>query len=388
MKKLNVMIVDDSALFRKFLSDAVEKTGAAIVQAVAVDGNECMSILKQKIPHVVLMDINMPGINGLDVLRHIKEKYEDIQVIMISSADNSDKALTVKALEMGALDFISKPKGSNWERNLSNISSYLKVLFNYIIINKFYRVPSKERPTKISAKESLVIDKKESIAAEKKESFVDDRKEKHESEEIQKIVKSASKYSVDLILIASSTGGPKALYEICSKLPSNLRLPILVVQHMPVEFTSVFANSLNNISKLKVYEAKDGEKAKAGHIHIAKGGKHMVLTKSPSDAMIIKLEDGPTVNGVKPAADVLFSSVADNFPNLNILAVVLTGMGKDGTDGLKSLKEKTKCYVITQSERTCAVYGMPKSVYEANLSDEVLDLQDIVSGIVRKVTET
>ena len=102
---------------------------------------------------------------------------------------------------------------------------------------------------------------------------------------------------MDLILIASSTGGPKALYEICSKLPSNLRLPILVVQHMPVEFTSVFANSLNNISKLKVSEAKDGEKAKAGHIYIAKGGKHMVLTKGPSDAMMIKLEDGPTVNG-------------------------------------------------------------------------------------------
>ena len=385
MKKLNVMIVDDSALFRKFLSDAVEKTGAAIVQAVAVDGNECLSILKQKIPHVVLMDINMPGINGLDVLRHIKEKYEDIQVIMISSADNSDKALTVKALEMGALDFISKPKGSNWERNLSNISSYLKVLFNYIIINKFYRVPSKERPTKISAKESLVIDKKESIAAEKKDCFVDDRKKKHESEEIQKIVKSASKYSVDLILIASSTGGPKALYDVCSKLPADLGVPVLIVQHMPADFTTIFANSLNNISKLKVSEAKDGDIPRAGHIYIAKGGKHMTVTKSPSNTMTIKLEDTPTVNGVKPAADVLFKSLAEEFFNLNMLAVVLTGMGKDGTDGLRELKKKAKCYVITQSERTCAVYGMPKSVYEANLSDEVLDIQDIASGISRRV---
>lgn len=377
MNKLNVMIVDDSALFRKFLSDIVEKTGTATVDAVAADGNECMNILKQKTPHVVLLDINMPGINGLEVLRQIKEKYENIEVIIISSADNTGKALTVKALEMGALDFISKPKGGNWEKNFSSISSYLKVLFNYIIINKFYRTPAVDRPARVQMKETVAA----------KEPVIIDKKEKRESEETLKVIKPTAKYSTDLILIASSTGGPKALYEICGKLPSNLNIPILIVQHMPVEFTSIFANSLNNISKINVSEAKDGEIAKPGHIYIAKGGKHMVLTKGPSDAMIINLVDGPNVNGVKPAADVLFGSVADNFPNLNVLAIVLTGMGKDGTDGLKKLKEKTKCYVITQSERTCAVYGMPKSVYEANLSDEVLDIQDVVSGIIRKVTE-
>lgn len=378
MRKLNVMIVDDSVLFRKFLSDAVEKTDVAIVQAVAADGNECLSILKQKTPDVVLLDINMPGMNGIDVLRSIKEGHEDIIVIMISSADNSDNALTVTALQIGALDFISKPKGNDWQRNMFSITSYLKVLFNYIIINKYYSLSSrgiaanvdkakieKEKPT---ASKQLKIEKESGVTP------VTSNNERQEA-----------KFKIDLVLIASSTGGPKALYDVCSKLPADLGVPVLIVQHMPADFTSIFANSLNNISKLEVSEAKDGDIPKAGRIYIAKGGKHMTVAKSPSNAMMIKLEDTPTVNGVRPAADVLFKSVADEFSNLNLLAVVLTGMGKDGTEGLRKLKDNAQCYCITQSERTCAVYGMPKSVYEANLSDEVLDIQDIASGIIRRV---
>ena len=378
MKKLNVMIVDDSALFRKFISDAVERTGAAIVQAVAADGNECLSILKQKTPDVVLLDINMAGINGIDVLRRIKESHEDIKVIMISSADNSDNALTVTALEIGALDFISKPRGNDWQRNLLSITSYLKVLFNYIIINKYYSISSKETAASVGKAKT----EKERPTTPKQ---LDVEKEPDVVSKTSNIERQITKFKIDLVLIASSTGGPKALYDVCSKLPADLGVPVLIVQHMPADFTTIFANSLNNISKLKVSEAKDGDIPRAGHIYIAKGGKHMTVTKSPSNTMTIKLEDTPTVNGVKPAADVLFKSLAEEFFNLNMLAVVLTGMGKDGTDGLRELKKKAKCYVITQSEKTCAVYGMPKSVYEANLSDEVLDIQDIASGISRRV---
>ncbi|SHI75681.1 chemotaxis-specific protein-glutamate methyltransferase CheB [Lutispora thermophila] len=378
MKKLNVMIVDDSALFRKFLSDAVEKTGIAEVQSAVANGNECLSILKQNTPDVVLLDINMPGMNGLDVLRSIKENYENTKVIMISSADNSDNVLTVTALEIGAIDFISKPKGNDWQRNMLSISSYLKVLFNYIIINKYYRRSSKE--TAATAAKSKV--ERESPTTPKQSNI---EKETESAPTTPNIERQAARFKTDLVLIASSTGGPKALYDVCSKLPADLGVPVLIVQHMPADFTKIFANSLNNISKLEVSEAKDGDIPKAGHIYIAKGGKHMIVTKSSSNTMTIKLEDGPTVNGVRPAADILFASVADEFPNLSMLAVVLTGMGKDGTEGIRKLKEKTKCYVITQSEKTCAVYGMPKSVYEANLSDEVLDIQDIAGGIVRRV---
>ncbi|MEA4961192.1 chemotaxis-specific protein-glutamate methyltransferase CheB [Lutispora sp.] len=353
MRKISVIIVDDSALFRKFLNDAVERTNSAVVQASVADGMACLNELKQNKVDVVLLDVNMPGINGIDVLREIKEKYKDTQVIMISSAGNDNTALTVDALEMGALDFISKPRGSNPEANIFRISSYLKVLFNHIAINKFYS------PVKKPANAEVVKPKTE---------------------------RQAPKSKIDLVLIASSTGGPKALYDVCGKLPSNLQLPVLIVQHMPVEFTAIFAKSLNNICKLEVAEAKEGDMPSGGKIYIAKGGKHMVLTKSASNGMTIKLIETPTVNGVRPAADVLFKSVAENFPDLNILVAVLTGMGKDGTDGLRELKKNGRCYVITQSEKTCAVYGMPKSVYEAGLSDEVLDIEDIAGGIIRRLS--
>lgn len=379
MKTLNVMIVDDSALFRKFLSDAVERTGSAIVQSVAANGHECLNILKKETPDVVLLDLNMPGINGLDVLQSIKESYEDIKVIMISSADNSDNVLTVKALEIGALDFISKPKGNDWQRNMLSITSYLKVLFNYIIINKYYSKSSKDTASSIGKEKA---EKDRPITPKQ----LNIEKEPDVVPKTPDAVSHTARFKTDLVVIASSTGGPKALYDVCSKLPADLGVPVLIVQHMPVEFTKIFANSLNNISKLKVSEAQDGDIPEANHIYIAKGGRHMTVTKSYSNTMMIKLEDGPTVNGVKPAADVLFASLADEFPSLNMLAVVLTGMGRDGTNGLRDLKNKARCHVITQSEKTCAVYGMPKSVYEANLSDEVLDIQDIASGIIRRVT--
>ena len=352
MKKIDVMIVDDSAVFRKFLNDAVERTNSARVQASVANGMACLEYLKQNKVDVVLLDVHMPDINGIDVLREIKEKYEDTKVIMISSAGDDNVALTVEALEMGALDFISKPKGDDPEKNMFRISSYLKVLFNHIAINKFYKPVSRA-----------------SVA----------------EDENQKTQNKALKSKIDLVLIASSTGGPKALYEVCGKLPSDLEVPVLIVQHMPTEFTAIFSKSLNNISKLEVFEAKEGDMPSAGTIYVAKGGRHMVLAKSASNEMVIKMEDTPTVNGVRPAADVLFKSVADNFPNLNILVVVLTGMGKDGTEGLRQIKAKGKCYAITQNEKTCAVYGMPKSAYEAGLSDEVTAIEEIADSIIRKV---
>lgn len=178
----------------------------------------------------------------------------------------------------------------------------------------------------------------------------------------------------DLVLIASSTGGPSALDKVLSNLSKDFDVPILIVQHMPANFTQMLADSLNKKCALEVREAKDGDIIGEKGIIIAKGGLHMIVVEERGKK-IIRLIDAKSVNGVKPAADVLFDSVAQSYTNKRILAAVLTGMGSDGKVGVKKLKDNCKCYCITQSPDSCVVYGMPKSVHNAGLSDEVVDIE-------------
>lgn len=192
-------------------------------------------------------------------------------------------------------------------------------------------------------------------------------------------------HNVDLILIASSTGGPNALEVVFKELSGDIKQPILVVQHMPAEFTKLMSESLDRKSALEISEAKDSEVLRGGHAYVAPGGLHMTL-KGRDNAKFIRLENTPMVNGVRPAADVLFSSIAKNFPKLKVLVVVMTGMGSDGMKGIIDMKASCECYCITQSEKTCVVYGMPKSVFEKGLSDETADLKDIAQRINRIAT--
>lgn len=182
---------------------------------------------------------------------------------------------------------------------------------------------------------------------------------------------------IDLVVIASSTGGPIALDNVFSQLPTDINVPILIVQHMPPEFTSILAQTLNRKYNLDVKEGSDGDIMKPGRVLIAPGGMHMIVSSSKGFGKEIRLMDTPFVNGVKPSADVLFHSIAREYKDKGILAIVLTGMGSDGTQGIREMKEECNCYCITQSENTCVVYGMPKCVYEAGLSDEVAELKEI-----------
>jgi len=191
-------------------------------------------------------------------------------------------------------------------------------------------------------------------------------------------------YRADLVLIASSTGGPDALKVICSELTEEVQRPFLVVQHMPPDFTGALARSLNKKSGLTIEEAKDGDVLEKGKMLIAPGGAHMILSAN-GIKKTVHMINAPYVNGVRPSADVLFRSVAENWVGSNVLAVILTGMGSDGVAGVEILKKKCNCYCITQSESTCVVYGMPKSVFEAGLSDEAVDLQHIAMRIKQLV---
>jgi two-component system chemotaxis response regulator CheB len=353
--KLRVLIVDDSLIYRKILTAAVEAGGLATAVQTASNGVIALERLTQQHFDVVLLDQLMPEMTGLETFTVIRDKYPDMAVIMISDCTKENASVTVRALEMGALDFILKPSDASPDRNMEIIKNHLHILFAQIKIKRSTANVIKSSPGGLGYPESGAI-KNPAFGRERKKTRLK---------------------KVDLIVIAASTGGPVALEQICSLLTADIKQPVLVVQHMPAEFTRVLAESLAKKCLLPVSEGSEGAFAKDGEIIIAPGGYHMIIRESDDNRRQIRLEETGYVNGVRPAADVLFRSIADVYSGMDILAVVLTGMGSDGTAGIRELKQKCNCYCITQSEATCIIYGMPKSVRDAGFSDEEVDLENI-----------
>ncbi len=348
MNSLNVLIVDDSVVFRKILSQVVQEINPNGIIQTAEDGEAAiMEVLKQDYD-VILLDIVMPKLSGIDVIKYIKKERPKVEIILTSGIVANDAQIALEGLRLGAMDFILKPSKGTPEKNKEALKNILENLF-----------------LQISNKNSLL--KNIEITKAYCEPLLNNLKPKV-NRTVPKII--------DTVVIASSTGGPVALERIVADIESNFNKPIFIVQHMPVEFTKIMANSLDKKCALKVVEVKDGDVVQGGYIYIAQGGSHMTVEKN-NDKLVIKINKSPHVNGVRPAADVLFESIAQAYENKNILSVILTGMGSDGKNGVKILKNRTTCYCITQSEKSCVVYGMPKSVYESGLSDEVVDLDDI-----------
>ncbi|AEV66795.1 chemotaxis-specific protein-glutamate methyltransferase CheB [Acetivibrio clariflavus] len=361
MKKLKVIVADDSSLYRDVLSKAVNGTGMAEVKFVASNGRMVVDFLKKESVDLVLLDVFMPEMDGIEALKIIKKNYPNIDVIMISSDSMRSAELTVEALDNGAIDFILKPADSDHEKSAEIIKAQLQILFMQVRLKNFKNI----------------IDNNQKEIKRRNNSKKDEQK--IETDALNKF--DLKKFtSIDLILIASSTGGPSALEKIFTGLDSDFNIPILVVQHMPPKFTRSLSESLNKKCKISVKEGCNNDLVQKGQIIIAPGGYHMLVEREGPN-LIIKTEATPYVNGVRPAADVLFSSVANKYEDKNILAVILTGMGSDGKNGVMMLKQKCNCYCITQSENTCVVYGMPKSVYQSGLSDEVVDIDDISKRI-------
>ncbi len=345
LEKLKVLVVDDTIVYRKILSAAVNDTGLAIAIQTASNGKLALQYLEKQAFDVVLLDVIMPEIDGLEVLDQIKKLYSDIVVIMISSGGSESAANTVAALRKGALDFILKPLDGNVEDNSAFLCNTLHELFLAIQV--------------------------------KKNGYIAATFEKNH--EIKKSYKMIPK-NVELIVIAVSTGGPEALDVVLTTLPADLKQPILIVQHMPKNFTKVLATMLDKKCNLQVVEAQDGDEVSMGKVFIAPGDQHMTVAKS-GGRVLITLQSTPPVHGVRPAADVLFQSVASIGRGKHILVIILTGMGRDGKLGVMEMKQSCNCYCIAQSERTCTVYGMPQAVVKAGCSDEIADLPDISTRI-------
>jgi two-component system chemotaxis response regulator CheB len=350
---LRALVVDDSAVYRKILSKAVEATGLARVKSLATSGAEAIQFMKTQRFDFVLLDVHLPDYHGIQLLTELLQIDVNSKIIMVSSTTSEQVAkLTVEALEKGALDFIAKPLDESFDKNMEIVSTHLtKLLMAWPGANAAGARPVVQR-------------------TEQAESAPSERKR--------------SRRRFDMVVICSSTGGPAALEQIVAHLPATLRAPLVIVQHMPRDFTRVLADSLNGRSPLAIAEAIHEQPMEARRGFVAPGGQHLILSKQKHESILL-LEDSDYVNGVRPAADKLFQSIARNAPGMRILAVVLTGMGVDGTEGVRQLKQSADCYCLAQNEATSVVYGMPRSIIEKGLADEVLPIQAIASRITELV---
>lgn len=354
MKK--ILVVDDSALMRSVLCDIINSDERFQVEDRAINGKVALGLLIRKEYDAVVLDVNMPIMNGLELLKELKRQKIGAKVIMASTDTKEGAKVTMDALDLGAIDFIHKPdrasdcKGEEFRNGLLDILAAV----------------TQSKATLISSK-AFSIDE---IQTSKKV--------------IEIVKKHATKISgKKLVAIASSTGGPTALQRVIPRLPENLAVPVLLVQHMPKGFTQSLAERLNSLSQVTVKEAKEGDVLKAGYVYVAQGGMHMNVKCRGGD-YVVYYTDEPIREGVKPCANYMYESLAKSDLD-EVVCVVMTGMGADGTQGIKNLKLKKKVYVIAQEESTCAVYGMPKSIVSAGLSNQVVPLEQIAQEIIMNV---
>ena len=375
-QKISVMVADDSALMRRMISDMINMESDMDVIEIARNGEDLLEKLKTLKPDVITLDVEMPKMSGIEALKKIVEMKLPSKVIMLSSLTKDGADTTMECLELGAIDFVPKRSGS-----ISlDINAVKEILISKIKSASKSRIVNSRTINKRTSINSTIDSKtKEAISTLKSKDVTANHDEKrplaNRNSTSKKIVSSGK---ISAVVIGASTGGTKALYEVITKLPSNLNVPVLVVQHMPEGFTKAFADRLNRFSNLSVVEASEGMDVEKGVVYIAPGGKHMTVIDKK-----IRLNLEPSIWGVRPAVDKLFVSAVKEYRN-NLLGVILTGMGRDGADGIVAIKQAGG-YTISEDESTCVIYGMPRAAFETNMVDEVIPLYDVskrISNIV------
>ncbi|WP_198264849.1 protein-glutamate methylesterase/protein-glutamine glutaminase [sulfur-oxidizing endosymbiont of Gigantopelta aegis] len=356
-KKIKVLIIDDSALIRQLLQEILSKDPAIEVVGTASDPLIARDKIKQLLPDVLTLDIEMPKMDGITFLKNLM-RLRPMPVVMISTLTEAGADVTLEALEIGAIDFISKPKVDVSEK----LQEYASDIINKIKIASVARVRSyspDDGVTSVTEKHSAdVILAKDS-----------------------KSVKNARKFSANnetIIAIGSSTGGTEAIKEVLIKMPANAPA-IVISQHIPAAFSAPFAKRMNGSTAMTVYEAKDGQQILPGCVYIAPGSYHLLVEKSGS-RYVCRLNDGPKVNRHKPSVDVMFRSVCQNV-GPNAVAAILTGMGDDGARGMKEMHEIGSS-TIAQDEKTSVVWGMPGEAVKHGGVDHILPLDQIADKLL------
>jgi two-component system chemotaxis response regulator CheB len=359
MTAIRVLIVDDSVIARRMITNALSIYPEIVVVGTAATGTIALTKLPQLTPDVVILDVEMPEMDGITTLKHIRELYPRLPVLMFSSLTERGAKTTFEALSAGASDYALKPSAQAGETVESVVSGVLVPK----IVGLARSVGSSFGQVNLppTAPANLTVRPTTAMRA------------------------LGPKLAPQVLAIASSTGGPNALAEVLPALPANLGVPVVVVQHMPPIFTRCLAERLDGKCQLKVVESQGGEKLLAGHIYIAPGNFHLELVRD-ADGVRTKLTSEPPENSCRPAADVLFRSVARVF-GPSTLGVVLTGMGQDGMLGAREIIDAGG-RILAQSGPTCVVWGMPKAVEEAGLCEAVVPLNEMAAAIVQRVTGT
>ena len=381
-----VLAIDDSALMRRVLSDIIASDERFVLEDSAVNGLEAydMIVSDQSKYDLIILDINMPRMNGIELLERLVAKGIKIPTLVVSTIAREGADETIRCLELGAFDFLTKPgsfmetKSERFrERLLSLMAAGLSLPDSAV-----KELPSRRVHEHVSPKEAGETPPVTPSAATAK---VLGGPMSYTNLDVfnRKPHTTVSKNATRLVAIASSTGGPKALQQVLPLLPPNLAAPVVLVQHMPESFTGSLASRMNEISKINVKEAENGDILKKGWVYIAKGGRHLRIEKKGSEYVLV-FDNSPARNGLRPCADIMYESIKElDFDE--ITCVVLTGMGSDGTRGIGGLSEVKNTYVIAQDEASSTVYGMPRMIKEAGVTDEILPLGEIAEAIVRIV---
>lgn len=369
-KKLRVLVVDDTIVYRKAVSDVLSEIPGVEVVGVAHNGKIAMSKIATLKPDMLTLDIEMPVMNGIEVLGELQRNFPNIGAVMVSTLTTDGGEMTMKALELGAFDFILKPQSKNQAESKNQLKKALTP-----IIKEF----------KLSRNASSLISNKgqfkKSTTATQRKPLRSLTKTKTAATSPKPTIK---KGKSEIVTIGISTGGPNALTQMLPKLPGNLGVPVVIVQHMPPVFTKSLATSLNAKCALTVKEAEDREPLKDNTVYIAPGGKQMKLIASADGTnRQIKITQDPPENSCRPSADYLFRSVGDYYVG-RTTAVIMTGMGSDGTKGLEVLSQKGAT-IIAQDEASCVVFGMPKAPIERGLADVIAPLNKIADEIVKTI---
>ena len=376
---ISVLVCDDSALMRNLIGRIIENADGLTLAGKAMNGKFALEKIPKLKPDVIVLDLEMPEMNGIEFLKERKNRNMDIPVVILSSIAQKGAEVTMEALSLGASDFIMKPSDTN-TLDLEQIAdSIVKTLLAY---GKNFKGQVWSQPSMKAEPQNNRIDPQKTADA-----VVEKIKPRVQSSRVSDFAEvnpaRIETDRVELVVIGISTGGPNALREVFKNIDSELKVPVLVVQHMPAGFTEEFARSLNRICPLEVKEAADGDLLKPGRILIAPGSAHLKVEKK-SLATIARLEESGLVNGHRPSADVLFKSTAAAYGG-NVLGVIMTGMGKDGARELGSLYNKG-AITIGQDEESSIVYGMPRAAFEAGYVQYQLPLNEI-AGMISKIVK-
>lgn len=374
---LHVLLVDDSAIFRKVLKTVLGQDARFQIVGAARNGEEALQIIEQSKPDAMVLDVEMPIMDGLETLQAVKKRYTDIEVIMFSSLTKAGAEITFQALEYGAFDFVAKPEANSITGGLASVQSDLIPKLTFLHTRKTLRSVSASTTTPTAARKEAT----RKIEPPVKPAIVPP----HDAQRHIQTVKPLKYSKKRIVGLGISTGGPRALATMMAKLPGNLETGLLIVQHMPPVFTHTLAQRLNELSPLEVKEAEENDIVRPGLALIAPGGRHMTVEKGSriTDPVRIRLNDDPPEHNCRPSVDVLFRSIAEVY-GAEAVGVIMTGMGSDGTPGLRLMKSKG-AYVIAQNEESCTVFGMPKKPIEEGLSDVVVPLEEIAGAITGAV---